>query len=104
MCTLEEIAGWFDCSVDTIERACKREKKLGFAEYYRQKSKKGHVALRRVQMQKALDGNPTLLIWMGKQYLDQKDKTETDLNHTYEPLVIETSKAILTVDFKGEKK
>ena len=30
----------------------------------------------RVQFAKALAGNPTMLIWMGKQYLDQTDKKE----------------------------
>ena len=31
------------------------------------------VKLRRAQMDKALEGNPTLLIWMGKQLLGQSD-------------------------------
>ena len=31
-CTLDEIAGFFDCSEDTIERWCKREYKQSFAE------------------------------------------------------------------------
>ena len=33
-CTEEEIAGWFDCSVDTIERWVKREYSATFAEIY----------------------------------------------------------------------
>lgn len=31
------------------------------------------VKLRRAQMEKALDGNPTMLIWLGKQMLGQSD-------------------------------
>ena len=31
------------------------------------------VKLRRAQMDKALEGNPTLLIWMGKQLLGHSD-------------------------------
>jgi len=74
--TLEEIAGWYDCSVDTIERAVKREKKMGFADYYKKESAGGKVSLRRKQHEIALSGNTTMLIWLGKQYLGQKDKTE----------------------------
>jgi len=32
--------------------------------------------LRRAQLAKAMEGNPTMLIWLGKQMLDQKDKTD----------------------------
>lgn len=38
MCTVEEIAGFFDCSVDTIERFCHRTYKVGFAEIYKRLS------------------------------------------------------------------
>lgn len=31
------------------------------------------VKLRRAQMEKALEGNPTMLIWLGKQLLGQSD-------------------------------
>lgn len=32
--------------------------------------------IRRLQFQKAMKGDSTMLIWIGKQELDQKDKTE----------------------------
>lgn len=73
-CTLSEIAGWFGCSEDTIERACKREKNEGFADYYKKKSQNGKISLRRKQMEIALKGNVGMLIWLGKQYLGQNDK------------------------------
>jgi len=75
-CTLEEIAAWYDCSVDTIERLVKKEKGIGFAEYYQQKKKIGAVSLRRAQMQYALAGNTALLIWLGKNLLGQTEKIE----------------------------
>jgi DNA-binding CsgD family transcriptional regulator len=34
---------------------------------------RGRVKLRRAQMEKALEGNPTMLIWLGKQMLGQTD-------------------------------
>jgi hypothetical protein len=73
-CTLTEIASHFDCSEDTIERAVKREKRVGFAEYYRQKAGAGAIALRRKQFQVAMSGDRTMLIWLGKQMLGQVDK------------------------------
>jgi hypothetical protein len=36
----------------------------------------GRATLRRMQWQAAENGNPTMLIWLGKQMLDQKDKVE----------------------------
>ena len=41
----------------------------------------GNKSLRRAQMEKALQGDVRMLIWMGKQYLDQKD-TPTDQENT----------------------
>lgn len=34
---------------------------------------RGRVKLRRAQMEKAMEGNPTMLIWLGKQMLGQSD-------------------------------
>jgi hypothetical protein len=75
-CTLEEIASWFDCSADTIERACKRHYNETFAEIYKKKMSKGKVSLRRKQFEMAMAGNTTMAIWLGKQYLGQKDKID----------------------------
>lgn len=72
-CTLEEIAGIFDCSTDTIERWCVREYKESFAEVYKKRSSKGKMSLRRNQL-KLSEKNAAMAIWLGKQYLDQKDK------------------------------
>ncbi len=77
-CTLEEIASWFDCSEDTIERRVEEHTGLKFADYYAKKRGKGKVSLRRKQFQTALAGDKTLLIWLGKQYLGQSDKIEVE--------------------------
>jgi len=73
-CTLREIAAWFECSEDTIERACVREKEMSFAELYSKKAGKGKISIRRKQYEVALGGNTTMLIWLGKQYLGQSEK------------------------------
>lgn len=74
-CTLAEIAGHFQCSEDSIERACRRDRKQGFADCYRQKATVGAVALRRKQFALAMSGNVVMCIFLGKQMLGQQDKT-----------------------------
>lgn len=76
-CTLEEIAAYFNCSIDTIERAVKRDHKVNFAEHYSVKAAGGRIALRRAQMQTALRGNVAMQRWLGIQKLDQSDKVTT---------------------------
>ena len=74
-CTLIEIAGYFRCSEDTIEKWCKREYHMGFTDVFRQKRSTGQISLRRAQFRMA-ETNATMAIWLGKQYLGQTDKQE----------------------------
>jgi hypothetical protein len=76
-CTQEEISWFFEVSVDTLDRACKREKDKSFAEYLKEKRGKGRIRLRQKQMEMALNGNVPLLIFLGKQYLNQSDKVDS---------------------------
>ena len=75
-CTLAEIAGFFNVSEDTIERRVKEEHGDTFAEVHKKKAERGRSSLRRKQFQVANSGNVTMLIWLGKQYFNQRDKTE----------------------------
>lgn len=85
-CTEAEIASVLNISVDTIEKAVLREKGVGFTEYYAEKKLGGRMSLRRKQFEIALSGNITMLIWLGKQYLGQKDamdfSSESNFNVT----------------------
>jgi len=74
-CTLNEIAGFFNCSSDTIERWCKREYKESFADTYKKYSAGGKISLRRYQFKMA-EHNAAMAIWLGKQYLGQTEKQE----------------------------
>lgn len=76
-CTLEEIAAYFRCSEDSVERACKRDQKKSFADYSRLKRGFGKISLRRKMFQTAIDGNIPLLIWLSKQHLGMTERTET---------------------------
>jgi hypothetical protein len=75
-CTEIEIAAWFRCSVDTLQRAVKCEYHKTFADVYEEKKGLGRISVRRMQFQQAIKGNPTMLVWLGKQLLDQKDRIE----------------------------
>ena len=77
-CTLGEIASWFKCSEDTIERWCKREFKMGFAEAFKRYSADGKISLRRTQFRMA-ETNCSMAIWLGKQYLGQKDQQDVQV-------------------------
>ena len=77
-CTKEEIAGFFNCSEDTIERWCKREYKESFAVVFAQKRGVGKISLRRSQFRMA-ETNPTMAIWLGKQYLGQREQQEISI-------------------------
>ena len=73
LCTMEEMASFFGCSVDTLER--------NFADTIKKGKDKGRMSLRRMQFEKAQTGNTTMLISLGKQLLGQKDKIETSENN-----------------------
>lgn len=75
-CTLEEIAGVFDCSPDTIERWCRREYGANFAEVYKKECGRGKSSLRRMQFELAKK-SAAMAIFLGKNYLGQKDQPES---------------------------
>lgn len=72
-CTLSEIASFFECSEDTIERWCKRELRMSFAEAFKKHSEKGKISLRRTQF-KLAETSTAMAIFLGKNYLNQSDK------------------------------
>jgi len=75
-CTGEEIASVLNMDYDTLQTACKREQKIKFSDYIGQKKEGGKASLRRKQWKLVEDGNPTMCIWLGKQYLKQTEKQE----------------------------
>lgn len=75
-CTLVEIAGWFKCSEDTIERWCQKTYCVTFAEAHKKYSADGKISLRRKMFEMALSGNPTMCVWLSKQHLGMSDKLE----------------------------
>lgn len=77
-CTEEEICGWFDICEDTLNSWCKRTYKLCFSDVFKQKRGKGKISLRRHQFRLA-ESNATMAIWLGKQYLNQRDQIDASV-------------------------
>ena len=91
-CTKEEVCLWFDVTDKTLERWCKETYKAGFSEVFAIKRGLGKISLRRYQWQVAEKGNVTMLIWLGKQYLGQKDIQDVDIREMPE----------ITINIMGE--
>lgn len=76
-CIGEEIASFLNISYDTIERRCREDHETSFADYSKLKRQGGKPSLRRAQWKLAVDElNATMLIWLGKQMLGQRDKSD----------------------------
>jgi len=65
-CTNGEIAAVMRCNVDTLHDR--------FSDVIKDAREAGKTSLRRAQFKKAMEGNPALLIWLGKFYLGQKEE------------------------------
>ena len=68
-CTNREIASFFRCSETTLTR--------NYGEYLIKGRDKGNIRLRQLQWKQAERGSVAMLIWLGKQYLGQRDTPET---------------------------
>lgn len=78
-CTKEEIAGYFKCSIDTIERWVKRTyDNKTFTDVFNQYCTNGQISLRRNQLRLS-ERSAAMAIFLGKQYLGQSDCSEVEL-------------------------
>jgi len=70
-CTGEEIANYFGCSTDTIERRFAGEVRKGRSNL--------RMSLRQWQLKSAERGNVAMMIWLGKQMLGQVERSHIEL-------------------------
>jgi hypothetical protein len=83
-CTMEEIAAVMGCSVDLLEQR--------FSDIIKRGKANGRTSLRRHQWKLAEKGNATMLIWLGKQLLGQRDQIQEHVQvQALPPLVIDMS-------------
>lgn len=74
-CTKEEICAVLDVCEDTLNSWCNETYGNNFSVVFREKRQLGKESLRRKQW-KLADSNATMAIWLGKQYLGQKEQFE----------------------------
>jgi len=84
-CTQEEIANFLEVSVKTLQRDEE------FCRIYKKGVDEGKMSLRRIQWKLADKGNTAMAIWLGKQYLGQKDKQELS-GDSDKPLIVRFKK------------
>ena len=71
MCTQEEIASFLGCDVRTLQR------NEEFCRLYKEARETGKMSLRRMQF-KLAEKSYAMAIFLGKQYLGQRDSYEVD--------------------------
>ena len=82
-CEGTHVAAYFGIHPDTLYNRCKEEHGTDFSAYKAEKRSKGDIKLLKVQFEAAVkDKDKAMMIWLGKQRLGQKEKQETDLNHS----------------------
>jgi len=75
--THAELAAVLDCHLETVRDRLKNDPEFSAA--YEKGLENGKSSLRRIQWKAALSGNTTMQIWLGKQYLQQRDMRSTEL-------------------------
>lgn len=83
MCTDEEIAACLGVSIDTLTR---EENAAAFAECKEKGAGNGKKSLRRIQFEIAKKGNAAMAIWLGKQWLGQKEPERQETTDNVEDL------------------
>lgn len=69
----KDIAEAMAVDAKTIDAICEREKGMGFSGYCEQKRGYGRSLVAGKQLEVAMSGSVAMLIWLGKQWLDQKE-------------------------------
>jgi len=72
-CTVLDIAAEQGVYDGTLREACRREQKMQWTEFASMYRYRGDALLRKKQFDSAMTGDRTLLVWLGKQRLDQRD-------------------------------
>lgn len=88
-CTQEEIASCLNVNVSTL----KRDER--FCTIYKKGQECGKKSLRRYQFDCAKKGNSAMLIWLGKQYLGQRDNIDVSTTKMDDDEMTKTIKEML---------
>ena len=103
-CTKKEIIGFFECSNTAIDTFCKEYYNKPFSEVYEEKRQKGLIGLRRNQL-KLSERSSQMAIFLGKNWLNQCDKTTIETNNMSEnPLADLSEEELRKIIGAGKKK
>lgn len=69
----QDCADWFNVSTKSIQRYVHDNYGMSFVQFRDKSFVRTRVAIKRAQIDKALKGDNTMLIWCGKQHLGQRD-------------------------------
>ena len=75
-CSGIQIAAVFNVTPETLYERCQRDIGKFYSLYSHEKFQKGNASLHAKQFELALKGDKTLLIWLGKQRLQQSERLE----------------------------
>ena len=76
-CTDQEIASMVGLTLEAFKK--RKQRHPDFVSLIENAREGGRSSLRRIQWKSALGGNTTMQIWLGKQYLQQRDMHATEL-------------------------
>lgn len=80
-CSGVEIAASLGIHENTLYKRCKDDLKVEFVAFSQQNKAKGDSLLKAKQFESAIrDKNIPMQIWLGKQRLGQKEKTDLEIN------------------------
>lgn len=71
-----EVAAMLGIHAHTLYKRCEDDHKISFSDYLQQKREKGNSMLKHKQFELAMEGDRGMLVWLGKNRLDQSDKKE----------------------------
>lgn len=82
MCTQEEMCAILDCDHKTLTKWCEEELGMTYSQAYKKYTAEGKTSLRRAQWNMAVKkNNPTMQVWLGKQWLGQKESQTITLDN-----------------------
>lgn len=83
-CSGWEVAAYLGIHKTTLYNACEREKGVAFKDYLLEKRDKGNAQILGKQYELAMNGDRSMLIWLGKNRCMQADKIEQRVQGSHE--------------------
>lgn len=98
-CTQEEFCCFFNVCEETLNSWCKRNYNMNFSEVFKIKRGSGKISLRRSQFRLA-EKNAAMAIFLGQQYLGQRNYTTVEGKIDSDVTVENVTKELTTEELK----